>query len=800
MHTHWIIKTCINIVVISTLLALTIFPSHSNFVVKASSDLRPQQTGMNVHSDVALQNSAALLAANGPLFVNPDNPRYFTDGTMMNGKYKSVLLTGSHTWCNFMDCDDISPIAATFNYTAYLDFLVARNHNFFRLWRSETARGGETGPNFWFDPMPYARSTTCCAFDGGNKFDLTTFNQAYFDRMRQRIVAARDRGIYVSIMLFDGWSVESKISTHQPWSGHPYNIANNINSIDGDTNNDNQGGETHTLSNSYITTYITPLQEFYVKKVIDTVNDLDNVLYEISNESPGNSEAWQYHMITYIKNYEATKPKKHPVGMTVEWPNGSNADLFNSPADWISMNGDINNPPVAAGAKVILADTDHLCGKCGDRKWVWKSFTHGENPLFMDQYDGAAVGRGAVVGYDPNNTNDVSLRLNLGYVRSYATRINLTAMTPRQDLCSTGYCLANPAATGAEYIVYLPAGGSVNVNLTGVQGSLSVEWFTPSTGATSNGGTVSGGATRSLTAPFSGDAALYLKSNSVSTPTSTPTAAGSPTPSRTSTRTLTPAASPSATRTSTSIPVQTASRTPTIPVASTTPTKSPTPSQTALPSATASAVTGPVASYNFNSTSGTTLTDASGYHNNGTLLNGPNWTTNGKYGSALLFDGVDDKVVVPDSNSLDLTNKLTLEVWVYPTSSMNGWDTILLKEQPPGSLVYALYVDTANNLPYGGIYANGEQILQGTSPLPLNTWSQLALSYDGATLRLYVNGQLVRSKAQTGSLPVTSGVLGIGGNNIWSDQYFSGRIDEIRIYNRALTQQEIQNDMNTPIN
>jgi len=207
-----------------------------------------------------------------------------------------------------------------------------------------------------------------------------------------------------------------------------------------------------------------------------------------------------------------------------------------------------------------------------------------------------------------------------------------------------------------------------------------------------------------------------------------------------------------------------------------------------------------VALYNFNSKSGTTLTDSSGYNNHGTLLNGPNWTRKGKYGSALVFDGVDDKVVVPDSNSLDLTNRLTLEAWVYPTTAMSGWDTILMKEQPPGNLLYALYANGDNNLPYGYIYINGEQGLSGAGTLPLNTWSHLALAYDGATLRFYVNGQLVGSKAQTGSIPVTSGPLGIGGNNIWANEYFSGRIDEVRIYNRALSQPEIQNDMNTPIN
>jgi hypothetical protein len=215
-------------------------------------------------------------------------------------------------------------------------------------------------------------------------------------------------------------------------------------------------------------------------------------------------------MIDFIKSYEASQPKQHPVGMTVEWPGGDNNDLFNSPADWISPNGNVNNPPPATGSKVILSDTDHLCGICGDRQWVWKSFTRGENPIFMDPYDEMASGRGAPPGYDPNNPNDVSLRKNLGYARAYANRLNLVAMTPQPDLCSTGYCLANPAANRAEYLVYLPAGGSTTVDLSGASGQLSVEWFNPSTGMTTSGGTTGGGATRSFSAPFSGDAVLYI--------------------------------------------------------------------------------------------------------------------------------------------------------------------------------------------------------------------------------------------------------------------------------------------------
>ncbi len=463
--------------------------------------------------------------AAGPLRVHPTNSRYFTDGAG-----RAVYLTGSHTWCDFMDCGPVDT-PPPFNYLAFLDFLQANNHNFFRLWRAENAKGGENGDNYWFNPLPYQRPGPALALDGKPKFDLNQFNQAYFDRLRSRVSEAGQRGIYVSIMLFDGWSVESKFSGHNPWQGHPFNQSNNINGINGDTNNNGSGEETHTLQIAAV----TALQEAYVRKVVDAVNDLDNVLYEISNESATSSRDWQYHMINYLKSYEAGKARQHPVGMTVEFPDGDNADLFASPADWISPNGDVHHPPAADGSKVILNDTDHLCGICGDRQWVWKSLTRGVNPIFMDPYDKVAVGRGAPPDYDPQNDNDVSIRRNLGYALTYANRINLAGMTPHGELCSTGYCLANPAAGGAEYLVYLPAGGTittwldkigihkrrlesiylpsdstVTVDLSAAAGQLSVEWFDPATGITVSGGATTGGAEGTFIAPFSGDAVLYL--------------------------------------------------------------------------------------------------------------------------------------------------------------------------------------------------------------------------------------------------------------------------------------------------
>jgi hypothetical protein len=350
--------------------------------------------------------------------------------------------------------------------------------------------------NFWLSPMPFQRPGPGTASDGLPRYDVTQFNQAYFDRLRARVIAAGERGIYASIMLFNGWSV-THADLNNAWKGHPFRSTNNINGINGDPNGDMLGEETHTLA----IPAITAIQDAYVRKVIDAVNDLDNVLYEISNESPGQSQSWQYHMIQLIKNYEATKPKQHPVGMTVEYPGGSNAELFASDADWISPNGDINTPPVATGSKVILSDTDHLCGVCGDRYWVWKSFLRGENPIFMDPWD---------VDIAFNDPTSVSIRQNLGYVRAYAARIDLAGMTPQSNLASTGYCLANPGGASPEYLVYLPSGGSVTVDLSGTAGGLEVEWFSPRTNQTVAGGTADAGGTASLAAPFTGDAVLYL--------------------------------------------------------------------------------------------------------------------------------------------------------------------------------------------------------------------------------------------------------------------------------------------------
>jgi hypothetical protein len=98
----------------------------------------------------------------------------------------------------------------------------------------------------------------------------------------------------------------------------------------------------------------------------------------------------------------------------------------------------------------------------------------------------------------------------------------------------------------------------------------------------------------------------------------------------------------------------------------------------------------------------------------------------------------------------------------------------------------------------GGTLGGGFDYVASGTALALNTWSHVELTYDGAMLRLYVNGVQVATAARTGAIQTTTSPLWLGGNNPYGE-HFAGRIDDTRVYNRALSQAEIQTDMNTPV-
>lgn len=139
---------------------------------------------------------------------------------------------------------------------------------------------------------------------------------------------------------------------------------------------------------------------------------------------------------------------------------------------------------------------------------------------------------------------------------------------------------------------------------------------------------------------------------------------------------------------------------------------------------------------------------------------------------------------------------MTLQAWVRPTA-LSGWQTVILKENG-ASLAYALYSNTPANEPATHIYTNADLGLNGTAALPLNSWTHLAATYDATHLRLYVNGTLVATRTAPPPIQTSNNPLKIGGNAVWGE-WFTGLIDEIRIYNAALTATQIQADMTRPV-
>jgi hypothetical protein len=461
---------------------------------------------------VALVPGAQLLAApaKGPLRVHPENGRYFTDGTeAADGSLEAVYLTGSHTWDNLVDMGREYPPEA-FDFDAYLAFLERHHHNFIRLWTWDsftwdTRANRRLGKEFVHRvaPLPWARTGPGNAADGQPKFDLTRFDPAWFDRLESRVRAAGERGIYVSVMLFEGWGLmHGNRGRSAPdgwaWRSHPFHPANNVNGVAVPQSDDGLGGHVHRLGGDALRS----LQAAYIRKVVDTVNRFDNVLYEVINE--GGDKEWDWWVAETIEKHETALPKQHPVGITGHGAEGLESMLA-SPAHWISpgrRDGYADDPPAWDGSKVSLLDTDHIWGVGGNAGWVWKSFVRGHNPIFMDPYDGAVLGTRGDPRWEP-------IRAAMGQTRRLAERVDLARLEPRPELASTEYCLARP---GKAYVVYAPARSAAEgftVELP--DGVYRSAWLHPVEGEREGGGTVKAtGGEQRFTAPFAGDAVLYI--------------------------------------------------------------------------------------------------------------------------------------------------------------------------------------------------------------------------------------------------------------------------------------------------
>jgi hypothetical protein len=487
--------------------------------------------------------SNGTLSTIGPLKQSTVNSRY-----LVAPAGNAVFLSGSHTWNDFQDTNtNSSPAALDFN--SYVAFLKSNGQNATILWHKdlpEYCGWNFSGSTWTMTPWPWLRPGPGVATDSKPKFDLAQFNQAYFDRLRARVLQLQQNGIYAIVQLFDGNQLTSaRCST----DGYAFSGPNNINGVSDGYSSGAAGVSSVTMTANNA---ITNFQDAYVKKMVDTLNDLPTVIWEIAEEQPAASMTWWApHVMGLVRAYETGgtfevttypgKPLQHLVGigsLNATAPN--DGTLYSSTADWIAptINSNFSNQfPSNVSAnnrgKVVINDSDHSLGyksftnsdgSIQDqnlRGYLWENLTSGaEGVVFMDPYEifwqGSPVRNTCL---NPSNqvcTGGVDAKLNklrasMGYLQSFAnSNLNLLKMTPQNSLSSTSFCLADNSATGAEYVIYAPSGGTFTVNLSATARALNVTWFNPASGVSTAVAAITGGSTKSFTAPFSGDAVLYL--------------------------------------------------------------------------------------------------------------------------------------------------------------------------------------------------------------------------------------------------------------------------------------------------
>jgi parallel beta-helix repeat protein len=644
-----------------------------------------------VLSPVFVANPAGLLS------VDPADTRYLVEATG-----KSVLLSGAYLNHDLVDSGN----KASWKFATYVDFLKQQNHNFTRLWSWEQVIwSGENPAMAPDDLLPYERSGGELARDGGPKYDLNRFNRDYFDQLRSRVRAAQQRGVYVSVVLFEGYKREDG-KTGNPWLNHPFHRDNNVNRING-----RSPDELQLLS----IRSVTQVQKAYIRKVVDTLNDLDNVLYEISGESALGALAWQYDMINYLKDYQATKKNRHPVGMSyTDALDEQGATLLDSPADWIMLQGYGNSFPRRLQQNRILVwnqDPRQLQGIAA-RQWAAQNLTVEFNLLHPE---------------DTQATSQVAAD------SSESAAVIVASPSPR-TISSFNSMPRTLSVTAVETPAISPNGGnysnSVSVGLQTTTTGASIYYTTDGTSPTESSKKYSG--------PFALATTTLVKAKAFKSG-----AIASSEVSAWFTKddsTVNPASSSL------------------------------------------------VAHWKFDEGSGSTASDASGNGNAATLVNGPVWTA-GKVGKALSFDGIDDNLTVAPSKFLDLSSSFTLSAWVNPSSTFADFRSIVAQ-----NYTYYLYASSAgfcgDGGPLGGFYRGADVTVCQTSLLPIETWTHLTVTYNGSRLTLYRNGVAVGTSNVSGPVPPTTGTLQIAASQY--GEYFKGLIDEVRVYNTALSATDIQ--------
>lgn len=407
--------------------------------------------------------------------LHPENPHYF----VFRGQ-PTVLITSAEHYGAVLNLD--------FDYVKYLDELRKYGFNLTRIFSGDYAEG----PGFFNYPptqplvvppgrliAPWARSSVPGYANGGNKFDLSKWDDAYFKRLKDFITQAGNRGIVVELVLFC-----------------PY-YGNNLSPFNGGNNINGQSDIKVTLSNTKLVGYQTAM----VQKIVTELKDFDNLYYEVCNEPyhGGGPIDWQNHIIQTIVNTESSFAYKHLIAQgianytsTVTNPN-PHVSIFNwhyAYLDNQTLTGDIVSRNY--GLNKVLANDE--IGTTHDntlyRREGWETIIAGcgvYNNLDLSFLHTDESGSTAPVPPCPNGGGPV-LRAWLKILKDFIYGFNFTAMSPNNSVIVSGVPSGARARAlveaGRQYAIYIRGGSSVAklvVNLP--VGSYEAKWLNTKTGS-----------------------------------------------------------------------------------------------------------------------------------------------------------------------------------------------------------------------------------------------------------------------------------------------------------------------------
>ncbi|HUY32001.1 MAG TPA: hypothetical protein VMV69_04410 [Pirellulales bacterium] len=447
----------------------------------------------------------AFFDSAGPLSLHPENPHYF----LFRDKPAILITSGEHYG---------AVLNQDFDYNRYLDELAAHGLNLTRAFSGtyvelrgviEFARN-TLAPKEERFLCPWARSDQPGYAGGGNKFDLSKWDDAYFRRLKDFVAQAGKRGVVVEMNLFCPMYAE----TH--WKLSPQNAANNVNGL-GNCGKD----EAHTLDKS---AGLLEVQEKMTRKIAAELAEFDNLYYEVCNEPyfGGVSIEWQHHMVDCLVAAEKDLPSKHLISMNiangnrkVERPHPA-VSIFNfhyaSPPDAVPENYSLNK---------VIGDNETGFKGTADapyRREAWEFllaggglFNHLDYSFATGQEDGSFEYPSTQAG-----GGNRGYRGQLNVLREFLAGFEFLRMKPdaavvKNKLPKDGRCYAL-VEPGRQYAVYVNGILSGDMSLDLPEGNYRAEWIDVLTGqvAALHDVKSSGGVTSIPTPKYTSEIALRV--------------------------------------------------------------------------------------------------------------------------------------------------------------------------------------------------------------------------------------------------------------------------------------------------